>query len=204
MHPTIRQVFESILSTRASGAQSVLEVGAVPNEDTLLCLPTLAKARERIGVNIDGPRVYRGFEIVKCNANNMECFEADRFDVVLCNATLEHDAMFWRTLDEMRRVLKKGGLAVIGVPGYVRLRGEGYKSPLRSVLRHLPACVKPTRTLELLLSLTITFEVHNQPGDYYRFSEQAVREVFFRGMHEVEVRSVMVPPRIVGAGRKAP
>ena len=42
--------------------------------------------------------------------------------------------------------------------------------------------------------------VFDFPGDYYRFSEQAVREVFFEGMKEVEIRTVLVPPRIIGTG----
>ena len=38
--------------------------------------------------------------------------------------------------------------------------------------------------------------------DYYRFSEQAVREVFFEGMRRVRVKPVMFPPRIFGHGYK--
>jgi hypothetical protein len=38
--------------------------------------------------------------------------------------------------------------------------------------------------------------------DYYRFSEQAVREVFFEGMERVRVRAMMTPPRLIGHGWK--
>jgi hypothetical protein len=38
--------------------------------------------------------------------------------------------------------------------------------------------------------------------DYFRFSEQAVREVFFDGMRRVRVRAILHPPRIIGHGYK--
>ena len=38
--------------------------------------------------------------------------------------------------------------------------------------------------------------------DYYPFSEQAVREVFFDDMESVRVRAVMTPPRMFGQGYK--
>jgi SAM-dependent methyltransferase len=34
-----------------------------------------------------------------------------------CSA-MEHDAYFWKTAAEIRRVLKKGGLFIVGVPIY--------------------------------------------------------------------------------------
>ncbi len=38
--------------------------------------------------------------------------------------------------------------------------------------------------------------------DHYRFSSQAVREVFFEGMQNVEVFSILKPRRIIGHGLK--
>jgi hypothetical protein len=66
---------------------------------------------------------------------------------------------------------------VIGVPGYVK---DEERDQGRS---------------------TLTYRVH-YAFDYYRFSEQAVREVFFDGMRRVRVRAMMTPPRIIGHGRK--
>src|SRR5437867_3109138 len=34
---------------------------------------------------------------------------------------------------------------------------------------------------------TLDFPVHEYPGDYYRFTAQAVREVLMEGLHEVEL-----------------
>ena len=48
---------------------------------------------------------------------------------------------------------------------------------------------------------TLTYRVHYK-FDYYRFSEQAVREVIFEGMDRVRVRPMMTPPRLIGHGWK--
>jgi hypothetical protein len=74
-------------------------------------------------------------------------------------------------------VLKPGGLLVVGVPGYV-------KDPERDQGRS-----------------TATYRVHYL-FDYYRFSEQAMREVVFEGMERVRVRPVGSPPRLIGHAYK--
>jgi hypothetical protein len=66
---------------------------------------------------------------------------------------------------------------VIGVPGYVK---DAERDQGRS---------------------TLTYRVHYR-FDYYRFSEQAVREVFIDGMERVRVRSMGTPPRLIGHGWK--
>jgi hypothetical protein len=68
-----------------------------------------------------------------------------------------------------------GGLLIIAVPGFV-------KDPERDRGRW-----------------TRTYRVHFA-FDYYRFSEQAVAEVFFDGMERVGVQALLIPPRIVGHG----
>jgi hypothetical protein len=90
----------------------------------------------------------------------------------LCNSVLEHDPAFWKTLAEMKRVLK--GHIVIGVPAFVEQS--------RSVL-----------------------QVHRYPKDYYRFGEDAVREVFFeglnlRGLEELMLNYSPTAPRILAWG----
>ncbi|HPA17696.1 MAG TPA: methyltransferase domain-containing protein [Verrucomicrobiae bacterium] len=193
MHPRIFREFGRIC--REYGALgSVLEIGAVPGPDSLLCLDALAHAARKVGVNLDPPSQFRDFQIVQANANRLDMFESRSFDTILCNATLEHDPFFWRTLEELRRVGRPGAVVIIGVPGYASHRW------LERIKRR-GAASGGRRLSEAMRASTPTLVVHDYPGDYYRFSEQAVRDVFFGGMRDVKVRRVMVPPRIIGAGR---
>lgn len=188
MHPDVFTVFEEVCRRRGA-AGDVLEVGAVPTDDTLLRLPCLRDAGSRIGVNPEGPWQCDGFAIIRGHGSDLRAFSDGRFDTVLCNSTLEHDARFWETLREIRRVLRPGGLFVVGVPGYL----PGSIRPLLggSEGTALPAWVDAT---------TPVLVHHNFPGDFYRFSAQAVAGVFMEGMRDVEVRAVMVPPRLVASG----
>jgi SAM-dependent methyltransferase len=197
MHPVIYREFERICAAQKIRGR-VLEVGAVPNERSLLCMASLAGASEKVGINLDGPHTYRDFRILKGNANQMDCFADQSFDAVLCNATLEHDRFFWKTVAEIRRVTRPGGLIVIGVPGYVR----GCLDRVQGRLRRLPLLRRLAghRFFNGLFAATLTYQVHNSPGDYYRFSPQAVAEIFFQGCTDVSVRSVMLPPRLIGCG----
>ena len=97
---------------------------------------------------------------------------------------------------EIRRVVRLGGLVVIGTPGYARLPSEKKWSRWLRRLSWLSG--RPDGWP--LEHSTLTLPVHNFPGDYYRFSEQTFREVFFEGMAEVSVQTILVPPRMIGAG----
>jgi SAM-dependent methyltransferase len=200
MHPRVFREFERICSSKGITG-SVLEVGATPSADCLLNMNSLAGAVEKIGVNLEGPHDFNGFRILRGNANYMDMFEDGRFDAVLCNAVLEHDKFFWKTVAEIKRVTKPGGWVVIGVPGYGRLKGEAYKS----VIKRIPL-VRSLRSHQYLggfFNSTVTFQVHNHPGDFYRFGRQAMSDVLLEGLEEVEIHSIMLPPRFIGAGRKS-
>ncbi|MBD3390047.1 methyltransferase domain-containing protein [Candidatus Micrarchaeota archaeon] len=56
-----------------------------------------------------------GADII-CDAENMETLKNESFDLVLCTAVLEHTKKPWRVIDEMKRVLKKGGTIILTVP----------------------------------------------------------------------------------------
>ncbi len=201
MHLAVFAAFDRICSARTCGGD-VLEIGAVPSADTLLCMPSLQGARRRVGVNIDGPSSFRGIEILRANANDLrglDGFGDESFDTVLCNAVLEHDPRFWRTLAEMRRLVRPGGLVGIGVPGFAKLAVERRVS---RVARMLSRVGVPARALDPWRASTMTLQIHNYPGDYYRFSPQAVAEVFLEGLVDTEVHTVLVPPRIIGFGEK--
>ena len=198
MHPDQFQAFDRICGERGAGG-AVLEIGAVPSEDSLLCLGSLTAAARKVGVNLDGPSAFRDFAILKANSNDLSCFRDGEFDTVLCNAVLEHDLLFWKSLEEMRRVTRTGGLIIIGVPGFVESRPAGWRA---RISRSPFARVLFPRSGASLLVSTRVLQVHDYPSDYYRFSPQAVAELFMRGLKDVRVFSHMRPPRIIGSGIK--
>jgi SAM-dependent methyltransferase len=175
VRPEVHEEFHRIIKKSGVRPREALEVGGVLGPGSLLRFPELADA-SRYCLNLRTLKRDSEIETVRGNANDIPLEDA-RFDLVLSNATLEHDKYFWLSLAEMRRVLKPGGLLVIGVPGYV-------KNPKRDHGRS-----------------THTYRVHYR-FDYYRFSDQAVREVFMGGMDDVGISVVQGPPRIIGWGWK--
>lgn len=190
MHPTDYRVYEEVCAQAAIDGP-VLEVGAVPGADSLLRMDCLRHLPGRVGLNLEGADCG-DYTIVEGNANAMSTFADGQFAAVLCNATLEHDRCFWKTVAEIRRVTAPGGFVAIGVPGYV---GMGLHA-----LAPSPTSLGPYA--DVIGASTLTLGVHDYPGDYYRFSEQAVREVFMEGLTSVVTRVVMLPPRIIAWGRK--
>ena len=60
MHPAVFKVFEEICcADKISGA--VLEIGAMPDDSTLLNLSSLAAASEKIGINKSGEFHFKDF-----------------------------------------------------------------------------------------------------------------------------------------------
>lgn len=203
MHPDIYAEYEKILDARKDRiGKRVLEVGAVPGSDSLLNLPAFSGGKELIGINLDAGDSYdlsedesiNEFRIIRANANNMDCFKTDYFDTVVCNALLEHDMYFWKTIAEIKRVAKPGALVVIGAPGFddlenIRLSDEKDRFRRRVIDDN-----------QRLFRGTPVIKVHCWPGDYYRFSPQAFKDVVFENMSDVEVYSMLIPPRIIGIG----
>jgi SAM-dependent methyltransferase len=177
VNPKTMRRYHAIIRRSGVRPERALEVGGLMGQDSLLRFPELAGA-DRYCLNLRELPSEDGITAVKANANDMRAlFRSNWFDLVLCCSTLEHDKRFWRSVSEMRRVLRPGGLLIISVPGYVR-------NPETDSGRS-----------------TRTYRVH-YTVDYYRFSEQAVRQVFFEGMERVRVRPFMTPPRIFGHGYK--
>ncbi len=83
-----------------------------------------------------------------------------RFGTVLWINALAHDKHFWRTLDEIKRVLKPGGTLIVVVPGFSKSAGQtgisitGQKG-------------------SAIADATITYKVHDAP-DYWRLSPQGL------------------------------
>jgi SAM-dependent methyltransferase len=135
--------------------RSALEVGA--GQRTLLSLPPFRNSR-RVAFNMiefESP----GSELRACerrvgNSNAMPFFSDGEFDCVLSSSVLEHDKYFWKSVSEIDRILAPGGVFVVGVPIYRALPTDWFNT-------------------------TVTFKRHglHYNADFYRFSEQAVREV---------------------------
>jgi SAM-dependent methyltransferase len=200
MTPGLFAEFDSLC--RQYGATgSVLEIGATATPDTLLNLPSLRGCELRVGINIEAAVASPGGNILRANGNDLSQFSDCAFDVVVSNATLEHDPRFWLTLAEMRRVLKPGGLLLVGVPGYTRARS--WLRRLAGTLGRRVGKLAPlARCLQAFGAGTPTLLVHDYPGDYFRFSEQALREVLLFNMDVLATRVLEAPPRLLGVGRK--
>ena len=96
---------------------------------------------------------------------------------------------------------RKGGLIAIGVPGFNTLPVERTASRLARILSRLGVS---QAALDAMDASTLTLRTHNFPGDFYRFSPQAVTEVLLDGLLDKEVHTLMLPPRIIGVGIKPP
>jgi SAM-dependent methyltransferase len=191
MHPTVYSAFRTIVA-ELNPRGRVLEVGALPDKRALLAMPELSDC-ERIGINLAPPSRNDGFEVIQGNGNQMSMFADNSFDLVLSNATLEHDQRFWLTCAEIRRVTKIDGFAVIGVPAFdasTDVVNLGIPRPDGIDAEAWNVC-------------TLTFRYHGAPFDYYRFTERAMREIFFEGFVDFSYRTIMVPPRMIGFGAKA-
>ena len=199
MHPIMYREFECLLSS-INPRGRVLEVGAIPSKESLLAASPLSQVETKIGLNLNEPSEFQDFKIIQGNANEMTMFEDKSFDLVLCNAVLEHDKFFWMTVEEINRVTKTGGTILIGVPGYTFYSIEKIKRMATAIpgLRNL----RQFRAFAPFFTSTLTFEVHDAPGDFYRFSEQTMRDVILKCCSHVKIKSLMCPPRIIGMGTK--
>lgn len=199
MHPCVYREFERICRDYDITGR-VLEIGAMPNATSLLWMDSLRNASERIGVNLDGPYEMAHYSILKGNANSLDIFDDDAFDFVLCNGVLGNDRFFWKTAREMKRVLKPGGIMVVGVTGFryypiEKAKGLLFRVPLLRRLNDHPF-------FNMFFRSTLTFQIINTPGDYYRFSADAMTEALLEGLDIIDVKTIMVPPRIIGHARK--
>jgi SAM-dependent methyltransferase len=172
----VKETVYGIISASGQRTRRALEVGGLIGPKSLLRAPVL-EGVERHCLNLVPLESRRGITAVEGNANDMAMFDDESFDLVVSNATLEHDKHFWLSVAEMHRVLAPGGMLIIGAPGYI-------ENPQRD---HGKA--------------THTYRVHYR-FDYYRFSVQTFDEVFLAGMEDVAVRSILQPPRIIGLGFK--
>jgi SAM-dependent methyltransferase len=176
LHPVVHGKIREILKASDVRAEQLLEVGGRIDQTSLLLFPEFDNALERYCVNLEDLPKDPSIVGITANANDLSLFEDDYFDLVLSNATLEHDKYFWLTIAEMRRVLRPGGMMLVGVPGYV-------KQTMKSAEAAIPVLN------------------HHNKRDFYRFSGQARRDVISEGLEQITISVVLTPPRIIGTGR---
>lgn len=157
MSPKVYETFLEIAKKYfgSNVPKSVLEIGAA--NWTLLNIPCFQEAQKtalNASFRPDFPKLDK-LRLAIGNSNCME-FDDDEFDCIMSSSVLEHDKYFWHSIAEIYRTLSTHGLLIIGVPIYM----------------DLPTDWKNT---------TLTFKRHGKAynADFYRFSEQAVREVLF-------------------------
>jgi ubiquinone/menaquinone biosynthesis C-methylase UbiE len=167
MVPQIRELFGTVVAQHHPRPRRVLEVGTWPIT-TLLNLPGLEHAEERVGVDLEHEHQGAGWSIVKANAHQLPKEWHQRFDLIMCNAMLEHDPQFWQTLGEVRRVAAVGALVIYGAPGFV----EGVPETF-AVHRHPVDC-------------------------YRFGEDAVRHAWFAAGYKDIQHRAVLHPPRIVG------
>ncbi|NTW27559.1 MAG: class I SAM-dependent methyltransferase [Candidatus Moranbacteria bacterium] len=161
MSPKVYKAFNDIINEHYSGENidKVLEIGTY--HWSLLDIDKF-KNSEKTGLNISfsdlEKKMLSGkFTLVEGNTNNLS-FADSQFDCVMSCSVFEHDKYFWKSLSEISRVIKKGGLFVVGIPIYMSLKTD----------------IKNT---------TLTYHRHglSYNADFYRFSEQAAQEVLLDG-----------------------
>lgn len=111
MHGSVYRWFSGVTARYSPVGARVLECGAFNVNGSIR--PLFDMAAEYIGVDErDGFGVD---QVANCHALP---FKDGSFDWVVSSSMIEHDSKFWRSMAEMQRVLRPGGLLAITAPGF--------------------------------------------------------------------------------------
>ncbi len=177
------------LISEVSPIGKILSVGDSARPHAILNMPYFRENKDKIdsqGLNIDKKHcgTYNHFTVHHGDGNTMTQYKDEEFDCVLSFMMMEHNPKFWLSLSEMKRVLKKGGLLIVAVPGF-------HKS-----------CQMPAYEDSLdKYPMSTVYGLHGHP-DCYRFSPHFLMYVVFEDFAEQKVYDVLRPPRLVGIGYK--
>jgi SAM-dependent methyltransferase len=195
MHPEIRRAIAGIIAGLPA-PRRVIEIGQDRDHPSLIELPELSSAPDRVAVGLSAGGDHPGITYICCNAHDLSFLPSASFDLLLSNAMLEHDRYFWRSLAEMRRLTRSGGHVVIGVPGFGAM--SGHKRGWRGLVERWVT----GRSRDETAAASPTLGFHGFPDDYYRFSESAMEEVLLEGFRDRRVFQLLYPPRLIGLGRR--
>lgn len=188
MHPKVNDRFQK-LAEKYELQGAFLEIGVTDRDSAILSGDYFAGRPERFATNLTEKEILEADEtaihLVRCNSNNMAgVFDDGHFNTILSNNVIENDKYFWRSLDEMKRILAPGGILVIGAPAYVP------SNTLKRDIENMP-----------LHKTTVTMDV--QPGpDYWRFSRLAFGEVLCEGLEILEITVTGRVPMMIAVARK--
>ena len=189
----------------------VLEIGVVdPSEALLSIVADRPGEWDLVGIDLTIPDPLPAglrYRWLAMNANDLSAFADASFDTVLCHGVFGNDRYFWRSVAEIRRVLRPGGLLYTSVTTFPR---GANKLRMKRLLYKLGDRLHPYGLRDTLVhiaentwfSSVPTYHFSPTPADYYRFSDVAVREVIFDGYEVLHLEEVLHPPRAIAAGRK--
>lgn len=185
----LRAEIQSLIEAH-SPAGSVLEIVA---DERDLATPSVAahfdgEERHVIGLGEDAKRDGVTFHAIDPH-DMRERFPEAKFGTVISNRALAGDARFLLTVDEIRRVLVPGGVAIFITPCFSMTPKEA-------------GVVAVGRKGNPIPDVTVTYRVHSTP-DYWRISPQAMKNVILDGFEVRDVRVKMMPPHVFGVGVKA-
>ncbi len=181
---------ECVILAQTYGADGpFLEIGAEGPQHAVLNRAEFRKAERLFVGRREGPAAD-GLAARVADPNDLGAAVADgSVGTVLWINGLAHDRRFWRTLDEIKRVLRPGGALIVVTPGFARGAGQtGNISITGQKGNAIP-------------DATITLNIHEVP-DYWRLSPQGLRDAVLDGFEVREVRVMMVPPRLFGLAVK--
>ena len=173
-----------VVKQETSGPYLQIGVG-VPDQCALV---RLAGERHALGQGLEPGSSAEGIVCHVGGPADLGQFADGQFETVLWNDALAHDRAFWRTLDELRRILAPGGTLILSVPGFSN-------APDRAGVTVAGPKGNP------IPDTTPTYRIHGAP-DFWRISPQAMRQVVLEGFEAVDIKVSSMPPRIFGIGVK--
>ena len=113
MTPEI-QLFLKKAKQKIGQPQTILEIGSLNVNGS--AREVFGATNDYLGIDItagkDVDLVLDAHDMFTCSAITPE-----KFDLVICCETFEHDIFFWVSLENMKKALKKGGWLIITTPG---------------------------------------------------------------------------------------
>ena len=113
MTPQIQQWVKKAKEDFIKSPGRVLEIGSLDVNGGIRHF--FSDAEEYIGIDM---KKGSGVDKVMAAKDILTVFGEESFNTILCLEMLEHDIAFWHTLDNIKKVLKKGGILLISTPTF--------------------------------------------------------------------------------------